>query len=497
MQMKAETSLENCLQAIIHNAIRPASIIFILAALTSSGVALHEALDNGWFSARCIILILLYIFLLLLAFVRIRGRHLIFLASFVVLFPLYAFETYITIVEPQEIRKASQNVYGKVRELRNLGIEAHPFLYPFSRILRHYDVQGQKYFPLAGIGNATTVLCQEAGPFLVYESDRYGFNNPKNAWDAPVQVALLGDSLVHGMCVEPHEHISEILREKISGVVNLGMAGSGPLLKLANIREHLAHEKPRYVFWNYSEGGEIYNWLLPNKSELKQELRDTILPKYLNKDFSQNLRKVRPTINEKLITFSNDRYLNLLNAPKPLPPSPPVKKNILVEIRNWMTLTKAAETTRKGIEMVQLAKHSSLNERGSPTMDLGRWLAGIQDPERNKGVDVDKNSPLPTYRSILHLAKEEVESWGGELVFVYLSWIPSYKSPYRMAILEMVKEEGIKMIDSRPEFVAHQTPSDIFAVLGGGTSIGHYSPIGYKIISKKMIKFLKNENAIR
>ena len=195
------------------------------------------------------------------------------------------------------------------------------------------------------------------------------------------------------------------------------------------------------------------------------------------------------------------RYLNQLNTQKPMSLPLQAKKSILVKIRNWMTLRRTAESTRRGIEKVQLVLHSSSNLQGSRIIDLSKWLAGIQDPERNRGVDVDKktlakDSPLLIYRSILRLAKEEVESWGGELVFVYLPWTPSFRSPYRKDILGIVREAGIKMIDPRPEFEAHKTPSNIFAIFGEGNNVGHYSPVGYKIIANKMFEFLKNENAI-
>ena len=37
-----------------------------------------------------------------------------------------------------------------------------------------------KIFPLSGISKVDTILCNENGYYSVYQSDRYGFNNPDN-----------------------------------------------------------------------------------------------------------------------------------------------------------------------------------------------------------------------------------------------------------------------------------------------------------------------------
>ena len=49
-------------------------------------------------------------------------------------------------------------------------------------------------FPLSGISNATTVFCKEGPKFSVYNSDRFGFNNPDNNWGLEVENLFIGDS---------------------------------------------------------------------------------------------------------------------------------------------------------------------------------------------------------------------------------------------------------------------------------------------------------------
>ena len=37
--------------------------------------------------------------------------------------------------------------------------------------------------PLSGVSNRKTILCNENGYYAIYQSDRYGFNNPDQEWD--------------------------------------------------------------------------------------------------------------------------------------------------------------------------------------------------------------------------------------------------------------------------------------------------------------------------
>ena len=64
--------------------------------------------------------------------------------------------------------------------------------------------------PLSGISNSTTAHCNESGFYSVYQSDRYGFNNPDIIWESSKRkIFLFGDSFVHGSCVNYNETIAE------------------------------------------------------------------------------------------------------------------------------------------------------------------------------------------------------------------------------------------------------------------------------------------------
>ena len=53
------------------------------------------------------------------------------------------------------------------------------------RIQPSYFLRKLNYpiFPLSGISNSETIFCNENGYYSIYQSDRYGFNNPNTEWD--------------------------------------------------------------------------------------------------------------------------------------------------------------------------------------------------------------------------------------------------------------------------------------------------------------------------
>ena len=144
-----------------------------------------------------------------------------------------------------------------------------------------------KYLPLSGVSLKKTFLCDENGYLAHYRSDRYGFNNPDKNWDNKIEFLLLGDSFVHGACVNEKDtfrsQIEKLLRgKKFNNVISLGYSGTGPLIQLATLREYYSKVKPKTIIWFYFEGNDINDFI--------QENNNMILKKYLNdQEFKQNL----------------------------------------------------------------------------------------------------------------------------------------------------------------------------------------------------------------
>ena len=156
----------------------------------------------------------------------------------------------------------------------------------------YYLPKKNKIFPLSGISNAKTILCNENGYYAIYDSDRYGFNNPDKEWEQnEIEYLIVGDSFAHGMCVNRPNDIGSVLR-KLSNksVINIGYSGNGPLIEYATLREYL-DTNVKKVLWLYYERNDLSN--------LQSELKNEFLINYLNDlNFTQNLKSKQDQINK-------------------------------------------------------------------------------------------------------------------------------------------------------------------------------------------------------
>jgi hypothetical protein len=100
----------------------------------------------------------------------------------------------------------------------------------------------------------------------------------------------------------------------------------------------------------------------------------------------------------------------------------------------------------------------------------------------------------------LRIAKERTESWGGELVFMYLPDWYTYGAPYdtygikvdknfllRQDVLKIAKEMGVLVLDVQSEVFDKQ--ADPLALFNWRT-YGHYNSNGYDLVAKKLSEFL-------
>jgi len=146
-------------------------------------------------------------------------------------------------------------------------------------------------FPLSGISMSETIFCNENGYYAIYDSDRYGYNNPDKEWNSnEIHHLLIGDSFTQGACVNRPNDMSSVLRELSNKtVINLGYGGNGPLIQYGILREYL-RPNVKNIIWMYYEGNDLI--------ELNDELKSNILKNYLNKpDFSQNLIQKQDKVN--------------------------------------------------------------------------------------------------------------------------------------------------------------------------------------------------------
>jgi len=169
------------------------------------------------------------------------------------------------------------------------------------------NVNGEKTQTLGGIGKRLTVLCNEEGKWITFNSDRYGFNNPDELWDKKIHMMILGDSSGLGMCVEQEENFAGYVRKKSDyNALQVGGTGMGSLFEYAIFREYLFDKKIENL---------IIFFLINDIDNMRSELNNNILKKYLSdKSFSQSLKKKQYLVNQKLenhyFSTKQNEYVN-------------------------------------------------------------------------------------------------------------------------------------------------------------------------------------------
>jgi hypothetical protein len=313
-------------------------------------------------------------------------------------------------------------------DLVDQGFDAFPCFQPTNLI-----DSDKAIFPLGGASHKTTVGGNENGKYMIYESDRFGFNNPDDAWDSKsLEWFLTGDSMIQGMAVQPGEDIGGRIRTLTNqSVINVGMSGNGPLIELAVINEYAVCRKPNKVLWFYFEGNDL-------AGDLWKEKTESFLMKYLNNPtFTQNLKSRQNEIDimlkryvQEQMSCESKRFLtNLLLLPN--------VREILIHNHNYITID-------------------------------------------------------PLFKKILGKARDQVESWGGNLYFIYLTQFERYELEVknhdnfrkRCEVIAQVNELGIPVVDLHTElFSTLPDPKALFPLRLNG----HYSAQGYHKVAQILV----------
>jgi len=418
-----------------------------------------------------VILAIACAFSILLLKLRTAFKVRLTLATVSVLTALYGSESFLHFYQRHQakanLRKGAGQASGRVdtrtkaevvRELRHKGIRAYPSPIDTFSPNREADelkslvvINGVETLPLGGISNRTTVLCNESGEYVIYESDEHGYNNPKGIWSTPpLQIAAVGDSAAQGQCVSSDKNLIALIKNRYPSTVNLGMAGTGPLRNLATIREYLPTLRPRIVLWLHYEGNDFL--------DLEFEKTSPILKRYLTDGFTQHLLHKQLEV---------DHFLEAI-VDKTLADEESDSKYI---IRSFV------------MEFLALSKLR---------MNLG-FALGIS-PQ----LPDDKEYEL--LRQILANAQRTVESWGGTLYFVYLPTTERYHSApvfrqplrydqIRQRVLAIAQELRLPVVDVHGAFTAQGTPQELFFYPGS-----HYNENGYRIAAHSVIDSLASSH---
>jgi hypothetical protein len=304
--------------------------------------------------------------------------------------------------------------------------------------------------PLGGVSNALTVLCNESGRYVTYDSDERGFRNPRGVWNSSrADMAAVGQSLVQGYCVPNGTGFVDLLRQRYPVTLNLGMSGEGALLQLAAIKEFLPPYEPPIVLWFFSEGLDL--------GDVPYEGQHPWLKRYLEPSFSQRLLTRQPESDGLFQRAASEEEMRLRQR-KPAHPS-----------------SSFIERSEEIIKLWDLRRALSLT--------YGIDSGGIVS-------EAPSATALDLLSKALEQAQQVTRGWGGTLYFVYLPSCSRYLNGPRVSerertkVLRVAQALGIPIVDVEPAFRKHEDPLSLFPF----RRFGHYNEAGNQLVAAMVLR---------
>ena len=353
---------------------------------------------------------------------------------------IYSFEIYISFLDRNNIFEKSIKAYEKnddkkfdVRNKIEILKELQKDFKKVTLVVKPHEFKS--IYTFAGISKHKTIFCNENGYYALYESDRYGFNNPDEEWDkTSIEYLLIGDSFIHGSCVNRPDDISSIIRNfSKKSVINLGFQGVGPLIEYALLKEYFP-KNVKKILWFYYEGNDLI--------DLNRELKSTLLKKYFNEEnFSQNLNLQQDFVDKMLIALI--KY----------------------------------EESKKKINKLEIY------------IDKFRKILKLST---TRELLLPKHQPGKDFIKIMSRLKKFADKNNSELYFIYLPEYSRYKYNLRNTSYSNIKSKieniGIEFIDINQEvFENLENPLSLFPF---GLP-GHYNVDGYYKVGKKVYELTK------
>lgn len=351
-----------------------------------------------------------------------------------------------------------RDTYEVIVDLRESGRKAYPRVLPYkflhTQAPDYFESRGQPLLPLGNPSSSWIVTCNEGGTYPVFLSDEYGFNNPQGTHRVnDVDLAIVGDSFAAGECVSYDHSTMGWLSSSFDKVLCVSAGGNGPLFDLALFREYIEHLQPEIVLWFHYEGNDIRN--------LRNEMNDAILRRYLDPTFSQGLRDVQPEVDRVLTRW--------------------IEAEIDVN-RNRLEVEQQATTAKSRVLDLVLLR------------DLrGRLWTILRKFRFEMSRDTEENA-LKLFADIQRLVSRKTAEWGGRYYVVYLpAWCRfSEHTCARLArnqVLSILEELRIPVVDTTEDFEAHGDPLSLFPF----RSHGHYNEDGYRLVADSISRRLSEE----
>ncbi len=272
---------------------------------------------RNYYNVYYIISFILLIFSLFTFFINYKIKLYLIIISIVSIFSFYSFEYYLSnkrftdtnlnykakIYKKQTgldyDKRTIKQIYNDLKKKdKTITIKVPPQVY--------ININDLEIYPFSGISNSNTIYQNENGYYMIYNSDRYGFNNPDQEWDAKeIEYLLIGDSATHGAAVNRPDDIASRLRIlSKKNAITIGYSGNGPLREYGSLKEYYS-KNVKKIIWLFTDN---------DVQDIKYELNNPILVKYLkDKNFTQDLKTKQKEINDlakKMIKVANANQRN-------------------------------------------------------------------------------------------------------------------------------------------------------------------------------------------
>ena len=313
-------------------------------------------------------------------------------------------------------------------------------------------INGFEIIPFRGPINKPTLNCAEDLTYRISQNDRYGFKNPNKIYEKKINAIILGDSFAEGWCYNENDDVAGILRKKNLNTLNLGIAGGGPLLSYAVMKEYIPSHNPKYIFFLYCESNDLL--------DLQKEKNNFLLKNYLDDDFSQKLMK---NLEKKQI------FLN----------------NMDTELREKFENKYGPQIVTKDKKQISFHKLRDFLEL-SKIKNITKPLLFFKKETESKEL----------FFKIIDNMNNFSKKRDAEFIFVYLPSWERYFAKYskynkyiseKKNIMQKLNSMNIKTIDIDKVFLKQQSLEELFPL----NYYGHYSKLGYEKVAETILFSIK------
>jgi len=431
-----------------------------LYILKINNFSFHDMI-SAHFNIFLISLLISILLIFLAAYINFKKNFIIYFS--LSLFTIYAFEIYsYKYIYDYGLKSNLSKLRYNIAKKNNIKFDTRNKFDVFIDLKKKYEnvstsFRNTKYYrekllknilPFSGISKHKTLLCNENGYYSVYDSDRYGFNNPDTEWDKKTDIILVGDSFTHGYCVKENLDLGSLIRNNSDySLLNLGWMGNGPLLEYASLIEYGFERKPKKIIWVFFES-DLHN--------LKANINIKLLKKYLVGNFKQDLMNRDNEKNQKLKKIILEETTRAVEANKNN-----YIKNI-IKLYNFRTIISKL--------MPEKLRLSNTKYQESPS------------------EEVDSET-LSLFEDIIKKAKVESDKKNIEFYFVYIPRYTSVKSKIfnswnRNEVISIIKKNKIHLINMHDVLVKEKNFSSYYPF---GLD-GHFNNKGYKLLSNHILK---------